>query len=112
MWLMTTVGFFSIFRKPDDADLTVRARARGDFEALERVYLPSLGPISTGSGTDYPFRARVAPGVLAAAVARMVEDIDYANFKSEVAVRQGDERARICGQVWGLLRGLTAGAAR
>lgn len=36
MWLMTTVGFFSIVRKPGETDLTVRARVRSDLEALEK----------------------------------------------------------------------------
>jgi hypothetical protein len=49
MWLITPIGFFSIVRKPDDqrvGTLTVRARERGDLEALRGLYLPGLG--STG----------------------------------------------------------------
>jgi hypothetical protein len=87
MWLMTTIGFFSIVRKPGDAELTVRARAQGDLEALRKEYLPGLGPIRAGGGTDYPYRARIAADALAAAVARMVADIDYPNFKDSVAAR-------------------------
>jgi len=89
MWLITTVGFFSIVRKGGEPDLTVRARGREDLDALGEEYLPSLGPITAGGGTDYPYRARVPPGALAAAIARMVEDIDYANFKDRAAERQG-----------------------
>jgi len=58
MWLMTTVGLFSVVRKTGDADLTVRVRARGDLKALREQYLPTLGTIETGGGTDYPFRSR------------------------------------------------------
>jgi hypothetical protein len=43
MWLVTSVGFFSIVKKPGESDLTVRARARGDLEALSKAYFPSLG---------------------------------------------------------------------
>lgn len=107
MWLMTTFGFFSIVRKPGETDLTVRARVRSDLEALEKYYLPSHGPITAGGGTDYRYRARVAPGALAAAVARMVEDIDYANFKDTVDTRQGPERAHVYGEVWNALHRLT-----
>jgi hypothetical protein len=107
MWLMTTVGFFSIVRKPGDTDLTVRARALEDLEALEREYVPSLGPITEAGGTDYPFRARLARDELAVAVARMVEDIDYPNFKNEVGARQGPNRARVYGEVWAVLNGIT-----
>jgi len=110
MWLMTTVGFFSIVRKPDETDLTVRARVREDLEALEKEYLPSLGPIIAGGGTDYPYRARVDAQALATAIARMVEDIDYSNFKGTTAVRQGVERAHVYGEVWSALHKLTSEA--
>jgi len=105
---MTPVGFFSIVLKRGETDLTVRARVRGDLEALEKEYLPSLGPIIAGGGTDYPYRARVDPNALAAAIARMVEEIDYSNFKDTVAARQGVERAHVYGEVWSALHKLTS----
>lgn len=107
MWLMTPVGFFSIVRKRGETDLTVRARVRGDLEDLEKEYLPSLGPIVAGGGTDYPYRAHVDPNALATAIARMVEEIDYSNFKDTVAAGQGFERAHVYGEVWSALRKLT-----
>ncbi len=107
MWLMTTVGFFSVVRKENDDDLTVRARVQEDLEDLGRRYLPTLGPIEAGGGSDYPYRARVSATAFAAAVANLVEDIDYPNFKDAVASRQGLERARAYGEVWSVLRGLT-----
>jgi hypothetical protein len=107
MWLITTVGFFSIVRKQGETDLTVRARARTDLEALAKRYLPSLGQIIDGGGTDYPYRARVASKPFADAVARMVLDVDYANFKNTVAARQGQDRAHVYGDVWDDLRKLT-----
>jgi hypothetical protein len=111
MWLLTSVGFFSVVRKLGEADLTVRARSRSDLEALSTEYLPSLGPIIEGAGTDYPYRAHASPDFLAAAVARIVEDIDYSNFKNAVAERQGPDRAHIYGEVWGVLLRLTARAS-
>lgn len=110
MWLMTTVGFFSIVRKAGETELTVRARVRDDLEALEKEYVPSLGPITAGGGTDYPYRAHVASKVLAAAIERMVEDVDYANFKDTVAARHGAERAHLYGEIWSTLRKLEAGS--
>lgn len=106
MWLVTTVGFFSVVRKPGDRDLTVRSRARSDLEALGDL-LPTLGPIEEGAGTDYAYRARVPVGDLAGVVADLIRDIDYSNFKDEVASRQGPERAHAYGRVWGALRELT-----
>jgi 8-oxo-dGTP pyrophosphatase MutT (NUDIX family) len=103
---MTSVGFFSVVRKRGDTDLTVRARVRGDLEALAEKYLPTLGPIEAGGGTDYPYRARTSASDFAVAVARIVEDVDYSNFKDSVLDRQGRERAHIYGEVWSALREL------
>jgi hypothetical protein len=36
----------------------------------------------------------------------MVRDIDYENFKNEVAKKQGEHRATIYGKVWDVLYGL------
>jgi hypothetical protein len=58
-----------------------------DLERLRAGYLPTLGPIETDTGTDYRYRARVSADDLAAAVARLVGAIDYANFKNEVSAR-------------------------
>jgi hypothetical protein len=107
MWLMTTVGFFSIVRKRGDTVLTVRARARADLEALRDEYLTSLGPITVGGGSDYPYRARIDAKDLAGAIGRIIEDIDYANFKIAVGERQGPERAHVYGEIWNALRKLT-----
>lgn len=112
MWLITPVGFFSIVRKPGDlaaGTLTVRARARGDLEALA-ARLPGLGPITDRGGTDYPYRARAPREALAEACAAMLREIDYANFKDAVAARQGPGRAEVYGKVWGTLLALTPGA--
>lgn len=107
MWLVTTVGFFSVVRKPGDNDLTVRSRVRADLVALHDQYLPSMGPIRSHEGTDYPYRATVEAVALGTAVARMMEDLDYPNFKDAVAARQGHERARVYGKVWSALYDLT-----
>ncbi len=69
--------------------------------------MPSLGPIIVGGGTDYAYRARVDSTSLASAIARMVEDVDYSNFKDTVAARQGVERAHVYGEIWSALRKLT-----
>ncbi len=110
MWLMTTVGFFSIVRKPGETDLTVRARVRGDLEALERGFLPTMGPIRAPGGTDYQYRASVSPESLGIAIAKMTESIDYSNFKAEVAAQQGSDRAHVYDEIWGLLHRLTSEA--
>lgn len=56
MWIVSTLGFFSIVQKPEDkasGTLTVRARVRSDLDALREAVLPALGPIGTSATTDY-----------------------------------------------------------
>ena len=106
MWLITPIGFFSIVRKPDDqrtGTLTVRARVRGDLEALRELYLPGLGRIEESHETDYRFRAKAPRSEVSAAMARLIDDLDYSNFKSEVGKQQGNARAKLYGSVWSSL---------
>ena len=103
MWLLTTFGFFSIVEKPEDrgaGTLTVRARVRGDIVSLRAKYLPGLGDIQATPEGDYAWRARVLRAELAGALGRIALDIDYANFKSEVAEHMGYAREQIYHEVW------------
>jgi 8-oxo-dGTP pyrophosphatase MutT (NUDIX family) len=114
MWLITDIGFFSIVQKPGDAEkglLTVRSRVRGDLEALIELHLPIVGTIEETSHTDYRFRARARQVDVAAAMARLADAIDYANFKSRVAKTQGPARADVYHDVWDVLYGLQAKGA-
>jgi hypothetical protein len=109
MWLLTTIGFFSIVEKPGDREagrLTIRARVRGDLERLRAEVLPGLGPIEEGGGTDYAFRAVAPRAEVAAAMATLATTLDYANFKDAVAARQGVGREAVYGRVWKVLRDL------
>jgi hypothetical protein len=109
MWLLTTFGFFSIVEKPEDraaGTLTVRARVRGDLVSLRAKYLPAIGEILATPDGDYAWRARVARTELAGALGRIALDIDYANFKSEVAERMGYAREQVYHEVWETLAGL------
>lgn len=106
MWLITPVGFFSVVRKPTDLNnktLTVRARVRSDLEALKAQYLPELGSVQESKVNDYRYRAVAPQAALAAAMARLIEDVDYANFKDEVKTRQGADRAHLYHDVWDVL---------
>jgi hypothetical protein len=103
MWLVTHFGFFSVVQKKSDDILTVRARTRGDLEALKERYVPTLGHILKGEGTDYQYRAKVSREDLAEAMQKIIMDIDYSNFKDAVAEKQGNKRARIYGEVWEVL---------
>jgi hypothetical protein len=105
MWLFTTVGFFSVVRKPvapgaPAGMLVVRARVPGDLEALREKYMPELqGTFYTPDG-DYKYRAAITHTDFAAGLAKIALDIDYDNFKTEVSIRQGYDRAHVYMGVW------------
>lgn len=106
MWLITPVGFFSIVEKPDDRKrdvLTIRARVRSDLVELKAAFMPALGRISKSFDTDYQYRAKAPRADVAKAAARMISGLHYSNFKSEVAIRQGTNRAHLYHDVWDVL---------
>jgi hypothetical protein len=106
MWLFTSFGFFSIVRKTDGPQLTIRSRTRSDLLRLRQHYLPQASTPTSQAGADYPWRMLCDDSDLAAAMPRIVADIDYANFKDEVALITGKARAKSYGQVWCALYGM------
>ena len=106
MWLMTTTGFYSVVQKHGEKDLTVRARVADDLDRLRERYLPELSATIATPEADYPYRATIAHADLARGVEKMVRDIDYHNFKSEVGRRLGGAREHAYHDVWDALYGL------
>jgi len=111
MWIITKIGFFSIVQKlwnQSDDTLTIRARARADLENL-RAYLPDMSEVIASEDSDYRYRATADREAVMAAMFKLTADIDYDNFKNEVASRQGYARAAIYGEVWEVLYKLQSG---
>lgn len=102
MWVMTKVGFFSAVYDDAEDKLVLRARVGADLDDLREQYLPDLSPswIDIEGIRDYPYRAWCTAEQWGAALAKLAVDIDYTNFKSEVAESQGKDRAHIYGDVW------------
>lgn len=99
MWLFTTQGFYSVVAHRDDPDtLIVRARTASDIEAL-REQIPHIQPFEDATA-DYRHRACVSRAEWLTAVAQLTAEIDYDNFKSEVARSQGADRSQLYGRVW------------
>lgn len=103
MWLLTNFGFFSVVKKDASDDLTIRSRTRSDLDRLRNHYLPSLSPSRAHEGTDYPWRATASASALGEAMSAIARDIDYANFKDEVALSLGKDRAKRYGKIWSAL---------
>ncbi len=105
MWIITTQGFYSVVRhRTDDSKLLVRARTREDIEALKEQ-IPDI-EVFTDATADYRWRAVVSEAQWVSALAELSTGIDYDNFKSAVGERQGYERAKTYGYVWGQLLSL------
>lgn len=118
MWVFTRYGFFSAVcarqgdgghgRPVDPGRVMVRARVRGHLEALQERFPDRLGgcDIREFAGTDYAFRLFVAKSVWAEALAELAAEMDYDNFKSEVARHQGSAGAaykNALGEVWSVM---------
>ena len=105
MWIFTPRGFFSVVAHRDDPELVlVRARAHEDLRKLIGV-LGQIEILETPDG-DYRWRTIVTRQAWTGALVLLAAEIDYPNFKDEVAHRQGYERAGLYGEVWSVLRRL------
>ena len=103
MWLFTKYGFFSAVcarqgdgshSQPVDTErIMVRARVRRHLETLRERFTDLLGDseIKEFSGTDYSFRIFVPKVIWSKIVAELTNELDYDNFKSEVARHQGSD---------------------
>src|SRR3954453_4833552 len=109
MWLMTPRGFYSVVAHRDDPDvLLVRARDRADLESLTELS-PGLAIANTPE-RDYAWRVLMARAEWERVLGLLATEIDYPNFKDEVAREQGYERASLSAQVWPPVRSLQARA--
>ena len=103
MWLFTKHGFYSAVcarrgdgshGQPVDPDrIMVRARVRSHLEALKERFSGQLADceIKEFTGTDYAFRIFVDKPVWSQVLVGLNEEMDYGNFKSEVARYQGSD---------------------
>jgi len=115
MWIMTTMGFFSVVqsaRRLDGRDeVMVRARCEEDIAG----FVASLdgapwstpldrGPVIDTPRADYPFRVIVKREAFARWLAGEVMRLDYGNFKNEVAKTDPDRSHGPYMRVWSALR--------
>lgn len=81
MWLFTKIGFFSVVENMHNAnEVLVRSRFREDLEAL-LSFAGLAMKIDDRSGTDYGFRVFLPREKWQEIAQRLVEGIDYSNFK-------------------------------
>lgn len=102
MWLMTPVGFVSVVaHRTKPRHLLIRCRCKEDLLNL-RPYVGRFD-LQYDEYADYPWRAVVRRKAWERALTKLARDIDYPNFKNEVAKRQGYERSALYSRVWTVL---------
>ena len=95
MWIFTTSGFISAVKIDDH--IIVRARDKKSLEPLAHFTHQSIKhtPLS-----DYPYRLTSNSKQFAQWTEAMASNIDYSNFKSEVALTRGNKFAKALSKVW------------
>ncbi len=109
MWLVSERGFYSVVDKGDrEGYLCVRARVLQDLHNLFELDSMKryLDEVIETDDSDYRFRVYVRREDWVAASADLAAEIDYDNFKSQVARMQGHVRAHVYMKVWSALDGL------
>ena len=121
MWLFTKYGFFSAVcarqvdgkhgRDVDPKRIMVRARVRKHLEELQKRFPDLVGDckVQEFTGSDYAYRIFVDKTVWSQVLVSLNEELDYDNFKSEVARFQGqdgDAYERSLHKVWAVMHRL------
>ena len=117
MWVLTQHGAYFLVAYDPDQDpvegdrpaagthLLVRARARGDLEAL-RQWIPDLA-VREDPIADYRYRTVVSRADWDGAMAAEAAMVDYtSDFKGRVGQVLGLDREALYTQVWAILRGI------
>jgi hypothetical protein len=98
MWIFTSTGFVSAVRKTDRPDVyTVRSRDRLSLEPLAKA--TGVEVITSPLG-DYPYRVLVEPSLFIEWLADQASQIEYSNFKNQVAKTRGYEYTHALHDVW------------
>jgi hypothetical protein len=98
MWVFTSTGFVSAVRKTDRPDVyTVRSRDRLSLEPLANA--TGVEVITSPFG-DYPYRVLVEPTLFIEWLADQASQIEYSNFKNQVAKTRGYEYTHSLHDVW------------
>ncbi len=129
MWFFTKHGFYSVVRKietqcsvtqaleragtPRAHCYHIRARLKKHLEALKQL-ADIRAPITRTESNDYRYRMVVSPWTWARVGPILVScaEIDYSNFKSEVARRARDAYETALHRVWSIMFGVQEAAER
>ena len=100
MWIFSPSGFVSAVKDTGEGKIVVRARDRASLESISSRF---NSPIKPTPLADYPYRVLLGHDQFVDWVSNQATEIDYRNFKSEVAITRGTEFARTLSQVWSIM---------
>lgn len=121
MWIFTKYGFFSTVcarqgdgshsQPVDTSRIMIRCRLKSHLEALKAQFSDLIGvcEIHESLGTDYAYRIFVDKGVWSEVLVGLNKEMDYDNFKSEVARHQsgtGADYEHSLHDVWSVMNRL------
>ncbi len=108
MWLFTTSGFISVVLKSEGI-LKVRAR---DEKSLLEISQQTDQKIQKTPLADYPYRIEIGHDQFVEWAAAQIKEIQYRNFKSEVASSRGKSFAGALSDVWSTMHAVEDSRAR
>ena len=93
MWLCTRHGFFSVTRsKEQPSKIQVRARVRMHLENIIPMLEGKRPKVIYTPQADYHYRILLSPGQAQYLLQELAREIDYCNFKDEVAQAMPDDK--------------------
>jgi hypothetical protein len=111
MWIFTETGFVSAVQHRDNPDLlVVRGRDMLSLEPITNKF-PELD-ITSNATSDYPHRIIMPKTKFNDWVGESITDLNYPNFKNQVAKVRGNAFAGLLGKVWGIMLGAEDEEAR
>jgi hypothetical protein len=109
MWIFTTSGFISAVQDPEDRTIIVRSRDKDSLVPISK--LAKVGLQKTALA-DYPYRIEITPDQFVEWVASQARQINYSNFKSEVAIYRDVKFSRALSNVWSIMHDVEDPSAR
>jgi hypothetical protein len=104
MWIFTQTGFVSaVQHRGNPKLLVVRGRDKLSLEPITARF-PELR-ITSSATSDYPHRVIMAKHQFADWVVDSVEELNYPNFKNQVAKVRDYSFAGLLSKVWGIMLG-------
>lgn len=98
MWIMSTLGFYSIVKK--EGGIHIRARKRGDIERLLNVCGFHTGILESREA-DYRYRIIIPEGDLGFVMEILGSSVEYPNFKDAIAgVASQQSRVGAYHRIW------------